>query len=292
MVNKKHSREVALVRAILLLAVVFATIAFIRDVNLTGLVASENISNELPVWTGNNTWEINKNSNLIVDLNDYFSDPNNDTLTYLATTADKISIAIEDNMLTITPAPDFAGERTISIIASDEFETITVNVKIIIGSEEERALSPVNESDITQISNASEENIFEELNITEEINISEEINITEVNISEELDTNVSSEPLETDSNISIKKFSVDEEIKDENEKYVGKKIEDEEIFETFFTKLEKNESGLLVAFYHNSSTEQPIWIEESINYTLSKTTALPLEEITLIVPKIKGIIPK
>ncbi len=256
-----------MIRSILLLALVFASIAMIKEVTLTGLIASENMTNSLPVWSGNTTWEISKDGQLTVDLDDYFSDPDYDTLTYLATAADKISIEVINNILTITPDFAFVGERTISILASDEFDAIKVSIKIVIGTEEERALSPID--------------------VTEEINITEESNTTQ-----QIESNASAiSALETE-NRSIKKFDKDENIKDENNKHVGKKIEDETVFETFFTKIQKNETELLVEFYHDSTISQPVWIEGDINYSLSENTAEQFQNITLIVPRVKGIIPK
>ena len=135
----KNKERVA-VRIILVLALIFAAISFVHDGGLTGFVSSENRTNSLPVWAGNDSWHIEKNSEFVVDLNDFFTDADRDKLTYLATSADKIDVSVQDNLLTITPALDFAGERTIAILASDEFDAVRVNIRIIVGTEEERAL--------------------------------------------------------------------------------------------------------------------------------------------------------
>lgn len=279
MIWKNKSREVVLVRVILLLAVVIATISFIRDANLTGFTTSENRTNSLPVWEGNSTWQIGKNTEFVVDLNDYFKDSDNDALTFLATEADKIAISIVDNIMTIVPDAEFAGERTISVLASDGFDAVKVSVKIVVGTEEERSLIPVNES------------LPEEANVSAVVNVSTEIeaNITEENVS---NASAVSEALEAGENRSIRRFGLNEKIKDENDRYAGKKVEDEALFETFFTEIEKNESGLLVSFYHNASAAQPVWVEGDIEYMLSNETAEPFQNITLIVPRIKGVIPK
>jgi len=288
--NKNHSREKAIVRSILLIIIVLASIAMIKEVTLTGFVASENKTNELPFWQGNTTWQINKNQNKTFNLNNYFKDPDNDILTYLATESDKVSISVVNNMLTISPDLNFTGERTISILASDEFDAVRVNIKLLIGTDEERALHPVNITEIPV-------NCSTCINTTDEINQTAmpDINITKIsiNVSYENFTNdsvVSS--LETEDNKSIRKFEKNEKIKDKNDKHVGKKVDDEKTFETFFTKIEKNQTELLVEFHHNATTQQPIWIEGDINYTLSKTNAEPLENITIIVKRVKGIIPK
>ncbi|MBD3361807.1 hypothetical protein GF358_03375, partial [Candidatus Woesearchaeota archaeon] len=283
MIWKNKKRELVAVRIILIIALVFALISVIKDPNLTGFTASENRSNSIPVWKGNTTWQIDKNNELIVDLDDYFKDPDYDTLTYLATSADKVSVSVENNILTITPDNGFAGERVISILASDEYDAITVNVKLVIGTEEQRALRPVNESNIT----TSDIEVNETL--SSEINISENNHTIELNVTLPVESNISA--LETD-NTSVKRFRVEEKIEDENKKHVGKKVKDELEYETLFNSIIKNETGLTVVFHHNASVALPVWVEGDINYSLSAEIAEPYENITLFVPRVKGIIPK
>lgn len=87
-------------------------------------------------------------------------------------------------------------------------------------------------------------------------------------------------------------ISANETIVDSNNNLVGKQIENEITFETTFTAIQKNEENLFLEFHHNSQTNQPVWIEGNIEYTLSSTTAQPFQNITLTVPKTEGIIPK
>jgi subtilisin family serine protease len=74
---------------------------------------------------------------------------------------------------------------------------------------------------------------------------------------------------------------------------VAKKIQDDPNFETFFTNVTTNTTHLLVQFYHNGTTQQPVWVEglsslEAINLT----NAPPNQEITVAVALINGYIPR
>ena len=62
-------------------------------------------------------WYQNHQNTLNLDL--YFEDPDMDELTYTATQSRDIKVSIVDNMMTLTPDHNFAGENTLVVTASD-----------------------------------------------------------------------------------------------------------------------------------------------------------------------------
>ncbi|MBW3005010.1 hypothetical protein KY310_04210, partial [Candidatus Woesearchaeota archaeon] len=81
-------------------------------------------------------------------------------------------------------------------------------------------------------------------------------------------------------------------IKDANNKFFGKKITDEPGFETHFSSISQTDNQLTVVFYHDSALSQPIWVEGDVGYALTKDASGPLEEVTLVVQLVDGIVPR
>ncbi|MBD3314090.1 hypothetical protein GF345_06620, partial [Candidatus Woesearchaeota archaeon] len=75
-----------------------------------------------------------------------------------------------------------------------------------------------------------------------------------------------------------------EDIKDDNDGVIGRKITDEPDFETVFTSAGVSGDYFIIEFYHNSTTSQPIWIEGDIEYNLSSLFAEPEEMVRLAIP--------
>jgi len=87
-------------------------------------------------------------------------------------------------------------------------------------------------------------------------------------------------------------FEIGDEVKDTENNTVGKKIEDESGYETFFTFVGKENDNFIVKFYHNASISLPVWVETNIDYNLTTPIANPSIEIILTVPLVNGKIPK
>ncbi|MFH1316516.1 MAG: Ig-like domain-containing protein [Candidatus Woesearchaeota archaeon] len=88
--------------------------------NITENITEEIIENLAPVWLSViDNITIQTNSNYSINLSAFFSDPNNDSLTYLATGPDNISVFISNDLAILTPGNNFTGERSITFIASD-----------------------------------------------------------------------------------------------------------------------------------------------------------------------------
>jgi mannan endo-1,4-beta-mannosidase len=85
---------------------------------------------------------------------------------------------------------------------------------------------------------------------------------------------------------------VNDEVRDNENNIVGKKIEDELNYETFFTLVGKENSNFVIRFYHNATRSLPVWLEGDVDFYLSANTANPLEEVNLTVPLIDGKIPR
>ena len=76
---------------------------------------------------------IKAGSKEILDLSQYFADPENDTLTYLVIEPRNITITIIGSQVIIEPQKDFTGTREISFYASDGYNIVQSNhVKIIV----------------------------------------------------------------------------------------------------------------------------------------------------------------
>ena len=112
--------------------VILLIIFFVKpEFTMTGLAAFGG-DNSAPYWSAGST-EIGVNGNTVVDLSNYFTDPDGDRLTYAVEGARNMDIGISGNMLTIYPYRKLAGERAISITASDSRESTKVSVTLIIG---------------------------------------------------------------------------------------------------------------------------------------------------------------
>lgn len=62
---------------------------------------------------------VRKNSNVTINLSEYFADADGDILKYSFYEADNITILFEENIATIVPGKDFEGARTTYIAAND-----------------------------------------------------------------------------------------------------------------------------------------------------------------------------
>jgi hypothetical protein len=140
------------VLAIALLAGLLAVGALLQDTGigerlqsgsaLTGLAAgefgtqeepfsAEPVPNQPPAYAGGSL-TTQQDVPLTLDLATLFSDPENDPLTFIATAEDVIDVAIEGAVAKFTPAPGFAGERTLTIIASDGVNILREPVKFVV----------------------------------------------------------------------------------------------------------------------------------------------------------------
>lgn len=86
--------------------------------------------NQPPVWKSD-VDEFTLKGKTVIDLNNYFSDKNNDVISYAVTTPERISVEIENNIVTITP---IIGNFTTSITftASDGEKSTQKEVTLIV----------------------------------------------------------------------------------------------------------------------------------------------------------------
>ncbi len=106
-----------------------------------------------------------------------------------------------------------------------------------------------------------------------------------------------------------KEFKEGEILETEEGKDLGEKIEDELEYETHFLEMEQTEEEFRIVFYHDYNGTLPIRINGEVNYTLAplaypeksstkiftrgnKIEADYLENVTLVVELINGILPK
>lgn len=92
----------------------------------------ERKDNGAPFWKHNTQiFSATVGTPLILNLDDYFADPENDQLVYVSSTDEGLDIVVEQNMLTLTAQT--SGTKHINIIASDLLEVsrvaVTINVQ-------------------------------------------------------------------------------------------------------------------------------------------------------------------
>ncbi len=93
--------------------------------------AVERKVNTPPSWTGNTrTFKAEKGKTTTLDLSKYFTDAENDQLTYLSTSTDGLEVSVENSKVTITPST--TGNKEIVFIASDQKDITRVPVTIEI----------------------------------------------------------------------------------------------------------------------------------------------------------------
>ena len=87
-------------------------------------------------------------------------------------------------------------------------------------------------------------------------------------------------------------FEEGEILETEEGKDLGEKTEDEVGYETHFLEMEQTENEFKVVFYHDYNGTLPIRIEGNVSYNLNKNESIYLENVTLVVDLVKGILPK
>ncbi len=144
-------KETKLALTIFICAALISGALTIRDGGLTGL-ATEG-TNLVPEYT-TTTLSTHSDTALTVDLSKYFTDPDGDTLTFLATDEDMVKVSVDGSIATFVPAPGFAGERVITIVATDGTNVVRAPMKLVVGSPaEEPAIqteAPAEEEPVVQ----------------------------------------------------------------------------------------------------------------------------------------------
>ena len=138
--NNSQKYHVFLVALIFIISVSFVYMYYSFVVSPTGLSAFNETGNETvpetnfpPVWSYNETvFRVNKNAELVLDLNQYFSDQDNDVLSYLATQPSSFTVLLEGSVLKARPDQNFFGERSLTITAADETNIVNQDITIIV----------------------------------------------------------------------------------------------------------------------------------------------------------------
>jgi len=108
---------------------------------VTGFVVSDNLNktkgkpetprdNNPPVWKSDVEEFVIKDVT-VIDLNDYYSDKNNDTIFYSISTAENIEVSLNNNLLTLTPL-DNNFNTSINITATDLDKSTTKEIVLIV----------------------------------------------------------------------------------------------------------------------------------------------------------------
>ena len=139
---------------------------------------------------------------------------------------------------------------------------------------------PSNETSSEEGEDSSRE---EELDPTEEQALPPELNETE--IQEQNETTKEQE-------MPGKEFEKGEILETEQGKDLGEKTQDELEYETRFLEMEQTDEEFRIVFYHDYNNTLPIRIEGDVNYDLNKNESDYLENVTLVVELIDGILPQ
>lgn len=117
--------------ALAVVLIIISLVIFIKP-EIVGLTVFE--LNQPPQWSGaSNVFAIigveqgmmfKEQFDRTIDLNAFFSDPNNDKLTYLATSTPGLDVKLTNNFLTFLPQEGVFGKRSIIVVASDGKEVI------------------------------------------------------------------------------------------------------------------------------------------------------------------------
>jgi len=88
-------------------------------------------SNQAPTWKGAGyIYDIAANQEYRINAEEYFTDPDGDSLVFLSTNAESIDVAVNENTITLKPHTGFTGARQLTFVASDLITLTRVPVQI------------------------------------------------------------------------------------------------------------------------------------------------------------------
>ena len=92
---------------------------------------------------------------------------------------------------------------------------------------------------------------------------------------------------------SARSYKLNEVVKTDENQIVGKKIVDNQRYTAHFYSIAETPTNFTAVFFHKYEKPLDIWVEGpgKTNAQLSKSRALPYEEITLIITKVNGKVP-
>jgi len=185
------------------------------------------------------------------------------------------------------------GNETVEAPSNEISEGIEGNESIEMGANDP---IPEENDGIEDGESLSEEDLSNEIEEDIEEGIVDEID-EEVEDEEEMALLEEIEMLENetvmDENIMDgQEYEEGEILETEEGKDLGEKTEDELRYETHFLLMEQTDEQLIVVFYHDYNGTLPIRVEGDVNYSLDKNESEYLENVTLVVELIEGILPR
>jgi hypothetical protein len=99
---------------------------------ITGFMTAD--TNQAPVYVGVDA-PVSVDGSATITLSMLFNDPEGQTLSYVATSADGVDTAITGDALTLTRLPGAIGTRTLTIIASDGTTATSHEITLNLGNE-------------------------------------------------------------------------------------------------------------------------------------------------------------
>ena len=285
-----YSRRRGLAITLLVTILIISTLLLLHEASITGLVAdnTSTTANQPPAYAGPSSFSTPQDTPLTIDLAPFFTDPEDDVLTFLVAEEDQIAATVIGSIVTLTPAPGFAGERVLTIVASDDANVVRVFVRLAVGQPDFTAPIGVPAENATVPETPAED-------ITVPEPLQENITLPEppaenTTLPEPPAQNFTTPEPAPEVRLG-RMIGLDEDISDESGTVVGRKLADEPDYETFFTFIGINGADFAVRFYHNATTIMPVRMEGNVTATLSTSIANPGEEVSLSVLLQEGSIP-
>ncbi|PIU75695.1 hypothetical protein COS75_03010 [Candidatus Pacearchaeota archaeon CG06_land_8_20_14_3_00_35_12] len=98
-----------------------------KSANATNESAAPKIISKIPTIT------VAKNSSKTIDMNDYFSDPNNKSLEFMVFKQQNLKLAFNDSKLTISSTDNSSDKYVISVYSTNGKEITPMNFTVVIG---------------------------------------------------------------------------------------------------------------------------------------------------------------
>ena len=137
---KKHTalqsikRHAAIVSVLLLASIFYFSFLLVPNKNATGFVVKgeqNDNGNKAPYWNSDiDTFNIYKSG--ILDIGQYFTDPENDRLTFNVAPINKVKVLINNGIASFIPDPDFSETVFTMVSAFDGTNLVTKNITLVI----------------------------------------------------------------------------------------------------------------------------------------------------------------
>ncbi len=171
----------------------------IKNISYT-LRTKEEVDNEPPLFVL--TDELVAKGEQTYDLNQFFDDPDKDSLVFVTLDTENLTLDVNNNILTVSPDQGFEGKREITVFASDSYSTVKDKIQIVVVNESFQVGEIVVEIPKEEPKEQQQENTTQKQNTTVEANQTIEQNTTEIIFQNET-VNLTTQTNLTDINLTL-----------------------------------------------------------------------------------------